>query len=402
VRLHLEGGSEFEESTDVNVQPPKVAPLPAGFDPAKEFPILANWTFLNHAAVAPIGARAAAALCTYAQQAREDAYLTGRWYKQAEQVRRSAARLINAEPGEIAFVKNTSEGLAFVANGLDWSAGDEIVSSGVEYPANVYPWMELQQRVGVRHLMVPERDGRILREDLFAAVTTRTRMIALSHVEYASGYRNDLAAIGRFCRERGILLCVDGIQSCGLLPVDVRAMQIDFLSADGHKWMLGPEGLGIFYCRRELIGRMRPEVGWMNVVNALEYGKYDFTLRPDARRFECGSYNLAGILALGAMLELLLEVGIGRIWERVQGLNAVLVEGLVAKGYRLVSPRREESECSGIVSFASPGHLHEEILKGLERRRMIIALREGRLRVSPHFYNSESQIAALLDALPLN
>jgi selenocysteine lyase/cysteine desulfurase len=147
---------------------------------------------------------------------------------------------------------------------------------------------------------------------------------------------------------------------------------------------------------------MRPEVGWMNVVNALEYGKYDFTLRPDARRFECGSYNLAGILALGAMLELLLEVGIGRIWERVQGLNAVLVEGLVAKGYRLVSPRREESECSGIVSFTSPRHSHEEILKDLERRRMIIALREGRLRVSPHFYNSESQIAALLDALPLN
>ena len=226
--------------------------------------------------------------------------MTGKWYQQAEQVRKSAARLINADPTEIAFVKNTSEGLALVANGLAWKPGDEIISTAVEYPANVYPWMDLQQRVGIKHIMVAERNGRIHTPDIFAAVTGRTRMIALSHVEYASGYRNDLVTIGRFCRERGILLCVDGIQSCGVLPVDVRGMNIDFLSADGHKWMLGPEGLGIFYCRSELIAQVHPEVGWMNVVNATDFGNFDLTFRADARRFECGAHNIPGVLGLKA------------------------------------------------------------------------------------------------------
>ena len=378
---------------------PPCPPLPPTFDIAREFPIVNRWAFFNHAGVAPIAARAAEALRQFAQQAQDDAYLGGRWYKQAEITRRNAARLINADPTEIAFVKNTSEGLAFVANGLTWSPGDQIISTAVEYPSNVYPWMDLAQRSGVQHIMVPERDARIDPAEIFAAVTPRTRMIALSHVEYASGFRHDLAAVGRFCRDHGILLCVDGIQACGMMPVDVQAMNIDFLSADGHKWMLGPEGAGIFYCNRRHLLTLRPEVGWMNVINADDYGNYDFTLRADAKRFECGSYNIPGVLALGAALQLLLDVGIDTVWSRIESLTSQLAAGLAAKGYQVFSSRRP-GETSGIVTFTSAVHKHAEIVHNLEAQKIIIVLREGRLRASPHFYNSHAQIEQLVQALP--
>lgn len=373
--------------------------FPAGFDARVEFPILKHWDFYNHAGVAPLSKRAADALIKYTNQAQNEAYLNGRWYDQAERCRKLFAKLIGSTPEEIAFVKNTSEGIAFVANGLEWKAGDEIVSTAVEYPANVYPWMDVAQRFGAKHVMVPEREGRIRLEDLFSAVTNKTRMIAISHVEYASGYRNDIAAIGAFCKERGILFLVDAIQSLGILPVDVEAMKIDFLSADGHKWMLGPEGAGFFYCRKEHLLKLRPEVGWLNVVNALDYGNYNFTLRNDARRFECGTYNIPGILALGASLQLIDEVGVDFIGQRLHGLTELLCAGLRAKGYSIFSPRGA-NETSGIVTFTSAVHDHAGIQKSLMAKKIALVLREGRLRVSPHFYNSAEQMERLVGALP--
>ena len=373
--------------------------LPQGFDIASEFPIVARWRFFNHAGVAPISARAAAVIEQFAREARDDAYLTGRWYQRAELVRRAAAQLINADATEVAFIKNTSEGIAFVANGLQWQPGDQVISTAVEYPSNVYPWMNLARRYGVEHMMIRERDGRIDSADIFAAVTPKTRMIALSQVEYASGFAHDMTAIGRFCRERDILFCVDGIQAGGVLPVDVKAMNIDFWSADGHKWMLGPEGAGVFYCRRELLDKLEPEIGWMNVINASDYGHYDFTLRSDAKRFECGSYNIPGVLALGASLDLLLEVGIDLIHRRTLALGAYLCDRLHDRGYQLVSSRRP-GEASGIVSFVDLQRRHGQIIRQLEEQKIIIVEREGRLRASPHFYNTAADIDALTEALP--
>ena len=372
-----------------------LSPLPPGFDVDREFPVLKQWLFFNHAAVAPLTAQAASAIELYAKEARENAYLTGNWYGRAEVARKLAAELINAHPDELAFVKNTSEGLAFVANGLYWTSGDEVITSNVEYPANIYPWMDLAQRFGVRHVMVPEVDGRVPTETVLKAVTARTRMIALSHVQYASGYRSDLAAIGTFCRERGILFCVDAIQSMGVLPVDVQSMKIDFLSADGHKWMLGPEGLGVFFCRRELLTSLRPEVGWLNVINPFEYGNYDFTLRADAKRFECGSYNIPGILGFGESLRVLLSVGIETISQRVLALTDQLAEGLQRKGYTIVSSRRPGEE-SGIVAFTHPSRNHTAIVNELKAKKIVIIMREGRLRASPHFYTSAEQVDQLL------
>ena len=370
------------------------------------FPILKHRTFLNHAAVAPITAPAAEALRRYADQAQTDVYIGTGWYRGVEACRSTVARLINATSDEVALVKNTGEGISIVARGLDWQAGARIITTAVEYPANIYPWMDLQQTHGVELVMIPEThqpDGSVLVSDdaIIAAIDhPRTRMVALSHVQYASGQRMDVARIGRRCRERGVLFCVDAIQSIGVLPVDVQSMSIDFLSADGHKWMLGPEGAGVFYIRKALLERVRPlSVGWMNVINAQDYGNYDFTLRPDARRYECGSWNIPGFLALGASLELLASVGIDVIFDRVRRLGDRLIAGLRRRGWRVISPRSEIAT-SAAVAFDSTRFAMQQVYESLRAQRIEVALREGRLRASPHFYNTDEQIDRLIDALP--
>jgi selenocysteine lyase/cysteine desulfurase len=371
------------------------------------FPILRHVDFFNHAGVSPLPHAGAEALRLYSRQAESAAYLGSNWHQDIEKLRQSAAALLNAHRDEIAFVKNTSEGISIVANGLDWQFGDKIITTAVEYPANIYPWMETVRHRGVKLVMVPEEDAEggsrliPLEKILEAASDPRTRLISLSHVEFASGQRHDLLRIGEFCAQRKIRFCVDGIQSLGIIPVDVKSMQIDYLSADGHKWLLGPEGAGIFYCRRELLEHTRPlMIGWMNVVNAQNYGDYDYTLRADAGRFECGSYNVPGLLAFKASLELLQSAGIDPIGQRLKLLTDILIAGLKKKGYQVISPR-ESQQWSGIVSFASPVHSHDQIFTDLRRNHKIeIAVREGRLRCSPHFYNTESQIDKLVDALP--
>jgi selenocysteine lyase/cysteine desulfurase len=374
----------------------------------QEFPVLRHWDFFNHAAVAPVSRAAAAALRRFADQAESVAYLDTGWYREISALRESAARLIGATKEEVAFVKNTSEGIAIVAGGIDWAADDRIVTTGVEYPANVYPWMEVARRHGAELVMVPEEveeDGsrRVpLEKILEAADHPRTRMVTLSHVEYASGQRHDLTRVGALCRERGMLLCVDAIQSVGALPVDVRAMNIDYLSAGGHKWLMGPEGTGVFYCRAELLEKTRPAlIGWMNVADPLNYGKFDYTLRNDARRYEPGSYNVAGLLALKASVDLLVSVGIDAIAKRLRAITDRLIEGVTSKGYRVVSPRDGES-WSGIVSFAANDpDQHRPIWQRLRAdHRTEIAVRDNRLRCAPHFYNTDEQIDRLVDHLP--
>jgi len=366
----------------------------------EEFPVTRNFNFQNHAAVAPLSKRAAAAICRYAEMSRDHAYLNESFYRRASAVRTLAARLINANPDEVTFVKNTSEGLSFVANGLQWKTGDNVVLANVEFPANVYPWMNLQAR-GVHLKMVIEEQGRIPLEKLVAAIDSRTRLVTISAVQYLSGYRIDLAALGEVCRQRGVFLCVDAIQALGAVPLDVRSMNIDFLSADGHKWICGPEGAGIFYCNKALLGHLRPStVGWMSMKQGEDFGRYVFEFRDDARRFDAGCYNLPGVYGLGAAIELLLEMGIEQIHERLIRLTDLLVASVRDKGYRVVSPR-QPGEKSGIVAFFSDVHDPLKVQQHLQsEHRLIIAVRQGRLRASPHFYNTEAEIQQLIDLLP--
>src|SRR5262245_34104125 len=343
-----------------------------------EMPVTRQYNFMDHAAVAPISARAAAAMHRFIEEASSHAYARSGLYPEAKRVRQSAAKLLNCHPEEVTFVKNTSEGLSFVANGLQFSKGDNIVTTGVEFPANIYPWMNLRSH-GVQLKMVPEDGGRIPLERLMELVDDRTRVLTVSAVQFGSGFRTDLAALGNFCQQRGVLFCVDGIQALGCIPIDVRAMKIDFLSADGHKWLLGAEGAGIFYCRHELLGLLRPSsVGWLGMKDAQNHGVYRLEFRDDARRFDGGSYNLGGIWALGASIDWLMEIGIANVWDRVKLLTDRLAEGVGERGYRLVSSRAEQ-ETSGIVSFVSARHDHAKIVSHLRQEyRTVIASRVGR------------------------
>lgn len=371
-----------------------------------EFPILANHQFFNHAGVSPIPRRAAMALVKYAGQAAEHAYLDSHWFKQIEQLRSTLATLIGAQSSEIAFIKNTSEGLSLVANGLDFHPGDRIVTTAVEYPSNIYPWMDIARREGVELVRVEEvvdaDDVRRvpLEHILSAAEHPKTRLITLSHVEFGTGQRHDLKTIGHFCRSRDIRFCVDAIQSIGVLPVDVAQMNIDFLSADGHKWMLGPEGAGFFYCRKELIAQMHPAlIGWLSVQNPLDFDHINFTLKSDATRFECGSHNVPGLLALKASIDLIAEIGIPAIWTQVQSLTAQLVANLRAAGLIVVSPRENHAD-SGIVSFTAPDLSPASALRKLQKDfQTEIAHRAGRLRASPHFYNTAAQLRKLVASI---
>ena len=365
-----------------------------------EFPITRNFNFQDHAAVAPLCRRSAEAAREFLREAEENSYLGGKFHKHIDHVRQQAAHLINANADEVTFIKNTTEGLNFVANGLSWNTGDNIVTTNVEYPANIYPWQALQAR-GVQLNMVLEEEGRIPLEKLIAAINSRTRLVTISSVQFASGFRTDLATLGEYCTSKGVLLCVDAIQSLGAMPIDVNAMNIDFLAADGHKWLCGPEGCGIFYVRKELQGHLRPScVGVFSMKKGTDFAHYNFDFFDDIRRYDGGAFNVVGIYALGGAIDLLLEVGIERITARVMALTTRLVDGVRDKGYRVFSSR-QPTEASGIVSFMSDVHDHEEIRKHLRaEHRIVISVRNGRLRASPHVYNTEKEIDRLIDALP--
>jgi selenocysteine lyase/cysteine desulfurase len=340
-------------------------------------------------------------------QCEAGAYLDGDWFGEMDKVHQEVARFINADEAEVALVKNTSEAISIVAQGVDWKAGDRVVTAAVEYPANVYPWMEAARKHDIELVMVPEQPDEMGRqqvamEKILAELEhPRTRVLTLSHVEFASGQRHDIARFGAICRERGILFNVDGIQSLGSLPVDVKAMNIDFLGACGHKWMCGPPGAGLFYIRRELQDRIRPLViGATTVINDMDYGHYDYTLKPNARRYESGTPNLLGCFGFGAALQLLSSMGIDAIADRLKTLTDRLINGIELRGYTIVSPRANDA-WSGTVCFTSSKHSHDEVFKMLRKEHQIeIAVRENRLRCSPHFYNTETQIDGLIEALP--
>jgi selenocysteine lyase/cysteine desulfurase len=365
------------------------------------FPVTQHLAYLNHAGVAPISTRAAAALARYAELAMTEGALAyaERYDAEIERVRASAASWLGATPDEIAFVKNTSEGLGLVAAGLDWKAGDRVLSCDLEYPSNVYAWWSLRSR-GVETVMLPGENGRLSLERVETALRDpKVRLLALSSVEFGSGARNDLEALGRLCRQHDVLFCVDAIQSLGVLPLDVRRCGVDFLAADGHKWLLSVEGCGLFFCARHRVESLTPRVvGWRSVIGNDDYDRYHMELQPGAGRFEEGTPNTGGIFALGAAIDLLRELEIEKIEARVLALTDRLVQGLGERGARILSPRGD-AERSGIVSFALPHEAPEQTTARLRERGVVVATRRGGVRASPHFYNDESDLEALLSAL---
>jgi selenocysteine lyase/cysteine desulfurase len=361
-----------------------------------EFPVTKNLIYLNHAAVAPLPKRTAEAMQALAQDALEFGSLHyGNWLDTYEGVRVAAARLIGGKRGEIALVKNTSEGIATVAMGLDWHPGDRIVAFREEFPANYYPWKRLEtQRCLVDWLSVHDPLQKV------DAACTGAKLLAISFVQYLSGFRANLNAIGEICRRRRCFFFVDAIQGLGAFPLDVEAAHIDALAADGHKWLLGTEGCGILYVRQERQDSIFPrEFGWTTVAGYNDYSSRDMTLRSDAGRYECGTLNTIGCYGLRVSMELLLEAGVGRIGEAVQMLADQLADGARQKGYQLLGNRTPETG-AGIIAIQKAGIDSRKVVHDLKERGIYAAPRQGWVRMSPHFYISPEEISRVVEALP--
>ena len=358
-----------------------------------EFEQAPGLRYLNHAAVAPWPRRASQAVARFAN---ENVWLGARdypqWMAMEHRLRERLMRLTNApSTDDIALVKNTSEALSFVAFGLDWQVGDQIVISDEEFPSNRIVWEALADQ-GVEVLQVSLK-GQDPEADLLAACGPRVRLLAISAVQFASGLRLDLVRLGQGCRARNVLFCIDAIQQLGALPFDVQAYQCDFAMADGHKWMLGPEGLGVFYCRAEVRPQLKlSEYGWHMLEHMGDYTRTEWEPARSARRFECGSPNMLGAAALEASLSLLEEVGMAQVSrllaERVQWLH----DGLAAiAGVRLHSPQDPQRR-SGIVSFSITGVDNAQVYQRLKQEQVICITRGPGVRFSPHFYTPKQII----------
>jgi cysteine desulfurase/selenocysteine lyase len=365
----------------------------------RQMPIAQRWAYFDHAAVSPLPENTRAALAAWA----EDACRNGdtswpSWARQVEVLRHRFASLLGATPEEIALTRSTTEGIGYVAEGYPWQAGDNVVTLADEFPTNQYPWMHLATR-GVECRRVPTVEGRVDLDRMAAACDARTRIVSVSWVSYSSGWRNDLDRIAAIAHQRGSLLLVDAIQGLGVFPLDVRRTPIDFLAADGHKWMLGIEGAGVFYLRREHLKLLRPlGVGWNSVVQSHDFQRIELNFKDSADRYEGGSQCMAGMIALAASLELLMGFGPESLNRRIIHIADVACGRLMDIGAVIASDRSPE-HASGIVAFDLPGRdlraLREECL----RRGIVLSLRAGKLRISPHAYNNEDDIQRLVEVL---
>ena len=362
-------------------------------------PSATRWAYLDHAAVAPLPDLAAAAINDWvADSLANGATDWNRWRQRVEQLRTAAARLLRAATDDVAVIHNTTEGVGLVAEGLDWKPGDNMVVPACEFPSNLYAWLQLEQR-GVEVRVVPVECDHIDYADIEAAIDNRTRLVAISWIGFRSGFRIDPARVARIAHRYDAWLFLDAIQGLGAFPIDVEAMEIDAMAADGHKWLLGPEGAGVFYVRPELLDQLRPlGVGWNSVRHAGDFTNTALDLKPHAGRYEGGTYNMPGIVGLAASIDWINQLGIDRIGNRILDLTAELCANLESIGAEVASDRSPE-HASGIVSFTIPGQDPGVLKRTCQDRSVVVNSRDGRLRASPHAYSSTGDIDRLIDAL---
>jgi cysteine desulfurase/selenocysteine lyase len=368
-----------------------------------EFPLTEELIYLNHAAVAPWPKRTSAAVIKFAEQnTRYGSHFYLDWLHKEAELRTQLQTLLNApSPDDIALVKNTSEALSFVALGLTWQAGDNIVSCNEEFPSNRLPWESLANQ-GVEFRQAGLHSADTPEDALFALVDKNTRLLTISSIQFASGLRLDLERIGEFCKRRGILFCIDAIQSLGAVQFDVQAYQADFVMADGHKWMFGPEGLSVFYTTPEARDKLKlTQYGWHMMKDTHNYENKPWEVHPTARRFECGSPNMLGIHAFSASLSLLLETGMAAVEAQVLEKSDYL-KAAIAKNEELVLLSERQSRLkSGIVIFKHRTIANDVIYKHLQKNGVVCALRGGGIRFSPHFYNTLEEIDRALELAAL-
>ncbi len=366
------------------------------------FPISERTVYLNHAAVSPPPVPTIQAVTAHLEDlARNGSLHYRRWVTVKESARKLMAAMLGARPEQIAFMRNTSDGLSTVANGLRWQAGDNIVTFRGEFPSNIYPWLRLREAYGVEVRFCEERNGRIDLDEFIELIDGRTRIVAISWVQYASGFRADLERLGRAARAHDALLVVDVIQALGVLPIDVEAELVDVAASACHKWLLTPEGVGVLYLSDRARERIEPTlVGWVSVRDPEDYSNFEQEWSEGALAWETGTAATALLHGLEASLKLLHETGIESIAAHLNDLTDYLCEGLRARDYEIVSSR-SESEKSQIVCIRHNGeHTAKALYAHLQQQNIIVAPRGERLRISPHMYNNAYEIDALINALP--
>jgi selenocysteine lyase/cysteine desulfurase len=359
------------------------------------FPHIDHMVYLNHAALAPMhnGSLRAIEQCYYQRTNGNIEFWPDAMEVKGE-FKELVGRLVNAAPENIAVSDSTSMGLNWLAQGLSWKPGDRIILNDFEFPSNIYPFLNLE-RSGVKFDFVEHRDGRILLEDIAAKIRPETRLLSISFVEFLNGYRNDLKRIGELCRENNIIFCVDGIQGLGALHIDVQELDIDFLVSGGQKWLMWPLGTAFFYLSPRIFDLVRPmAAGWLSVEDSWDFFDYQLKFLPNAERFEPGMYNVAGVVGAIASLRMFLEIGPREIEQRILSTTDYLIERLFRSGYSIYTPMEPETR-SGIVTF----HHHNApgLYEHLKAHHVHVSLRNGFIRVSPHFYNTEEDVDCLMD-----
>jgi selenocysteine lyase/cysteine desulfurase len=363
------------------------------------FPVTREFAYLDHAGSGPISTRVEESLREWSdRQSRHGAVDADVYAEEIARVRGRVASLLAAHAHEISLVRNTTEALGLVATGLSWRPSDVVLTTDLAHPSTLYPWLTLE-RFGVEVKRLRTRDGAIDLEEVARRLESpRVRVLCIASVDYRTGVRQDLATLGELCRERGVLFCVDAIQSLGCLALEPATLGIDFLAAGGQKWLLAGPGTGLLYCADGVRDRLRPRVvGWHSVGEPDALEREQHALRMGGARFEPGTPDSAGAYRLGAAVDLILELGIEAIEARVLALRARLDAGLAARGFRRVSPSGESG--SGIASFALGHETATEASKRLRGRGIHVASRGDLLRISPHFYNDEHELDRLVAAL---
>jgi cysteine desulfurase/selenocysteine lyase len=366
------------------------------------FPITERVNYLNHAAVSPPPAATINAVQSQLTDVSQNGSVNFRsWIATKERTRQLLATMLGARLEQVAFMRNTSDGLSTVANGLRWLPGDNLVTFRNEFPSNIYPWLRLRDAFGVEVRMAEERDGRIELNELIGLIDTKTRLVAISQVQYASGFRTDLERLGRAARAVDALLVVDVIQALGVVPIDVQAEFVDVAAGACHKWLLTPEGVGFLYLADRARERIQPTlVGWISVPDPDDYANFSQGWNRGTLAWETGTGPAALIHGLEQSLKLLTKTGSEQIQSHLETLTDYLCERLANRPYRIVSSRRR-SEKSQIVCIQHASGLSAmNLYAHLKDRRIITAPRGDRLRISPHLYNTSEEIDALVNALP--
>ncbi len=364
------------------------------------FPITRNHIYFNHASNSPMPIDVAEAMNEF----NEDIICHGnlherRWIRQVEKTREMYARMINARPEEIAFIKSTSQAISIICKGMKFRKGEKILTADVEFPANIFPWMAMAPK-GVEIKFVGAKDGRIDPKDIEKSIDARTKIIALSLVEYGSGFRNYVEEVGELCRKKGIFFYLDGIQGVGAIPIDVQKFNVDFMSVATSKWLFGPQGVAILYVRKDIVDEIGyEEVCWRSVIEEESRKGFKMEKGTGARKFEGDNANFSGIIGFGAVLKFRDKIGNDTIYRMLSRNVDLIFEELKRRGYLIFGPVNRV-ERAGIISITHPEFSCEEILNRLLNENIIVSIRNNHLRISPHFYQTEEEIESLFEVLP--